>query len=443
MKKINALELIALSVGAIIGWGAFILPGELFIKEIGVLNSIIGLGIGAITMIIIEKSYKYMISNFSVEGGEFGYAYIGFNKLISFITGWFLILAYVSIIPLNTTAVILIIEKFFGNILKFGFSYKIVESYIYFPELVVIFLIIGFFTYCNIKGILYSTKVQNIMVILLVIFVLGLGIIALLDVKIDKILLYNQLLINKKNINIFKIMKILAITPWAYIGFATVTQVTNDLKIPSKKISLLTEFSIILGCIIYIILILLTGINYDTKILNTENVVWATGSSIEEIFGKKGLALLGIALLMAVLAGVNGFFIATIKLIESMNSKNMLPLFLSKSKNNIIIFVSIIVLMISCIGRNILLWITDISSLGAAIGYLSTCLTVMRLSYQKKEKNFFNISLIGGIISLGFCVLLLFPNFASNLTIYSYVILIVWMIIGISFYIKINKRCKT
>lgn len=440
MKKISALELIALSVGAIIGWGAFILPGELFIKETGLLNSIIGLGFGAITMIIIEKSYKYMISNFSVEGGEFGYVNIGFNKIISFITGWFLILAYISIIPLNVTAVILIIEKFWGNILKFGFSYKVVESQIYFPELVVIVLIVSFFMYTNIKGIFYSTRIQNIMVILLVIFVLGLGIIALLILEIDKKLLYKQLVINQENINFFKIMKIIAITPWAYIGFATVTQVINDLKIKRRKISLLTEFSIILGYIIYVILILLTGINYDIKILNNENIVWATGNSIEKIFGDKGIVILGIALLMAVAAGINGFFIATIKLIESMSKKEMFPIFLSEKRNNIVIFISIIVLIISFIGRHILLWITDISSLGAAIGYLFTCLTVVKLSYQKKERLFLIISLIGGIISLFFCVLLLFPNFDSNLSVYSYIILIVWIILGIIFYIKINKK---
>lgn len=32
-QSISKLEIISLSVGAIIGWGAFILPGEFFIKK--------------------------------------------------------------------------------------------------------------------------------------------------------------------------------------------------------------------------------------------------------------------------------------------------------------------------------------------------------------------------------------------------------------------------
>lgn len=441
MKKINALELIALSVGAIIGWGAFILPGELFIKKIGLLNSVIGLILGALFMIIIEKSYKYMINNFSIVGGEVGYTYIGFGKNIAFLIGWILILAYISIITLNVTTILLVIEKFFGNILKIGFSYSMGGSHIYFLEIIVMTIIILFFSYCNMRGLKYSAKIQNIMVIILVVVVFGMMLIAITNTNLDKSLMYNQLEINKKNLNIKGILKIIAISPWAYVGFDTVTQVITEMKIKKRKIAILTEIAIILGCFIYITLILLTGINYNREMLTVGNIIWATGSSVQKIFGEQGVIILGVSLLMAVTAGINGFFMVTIKLIKNMIEINLISKFFIKYKKGVVFLIAIVVLIISCMGKNLLLWMTEISSLGAALGYLLTCLTVIKVSYKTKERKVFVLSLIGAILSLFFCILLLLPGLDSSLTIYSSIILGIWIVLGFFLYfIKIFKE---
>lgn len=73
MKKITKLDVIALAVGSIIGWGAFTLPGEFFLSEIGLLNSILGLLIGLVIILIIEKNYTYLISKFNKNEGEIIY----------------------------------------------------------------------------------------------------------------------------------------------------------------------------------------------------------------------------------------------------------------------------------------------------------------------------------------------------------------------------------
>ena len=106
MKTSN---IIFLCVGCIIGWGAFILPGELFLK-IGLINTFIGLGIGATLVGLIARNYVYVLSKFPQVGGEFIFTLNTLGKKHGFICGWFLSLAYLCIIPLNATAASLVID---------------------------------------------------------------------------------------------------------------------------------------------------------------------------------------------------------------------------------------------------------------------------------------------------------------------------------------------
>ena len=59
-KEINKMDILSLAIGTIIGWGAFVLPGDLFLKT-GILNSTIAIVAGALIMVGIEKNYGYFI----------------------------------------------------------------------------------------------------------------------------------------------------------------------------------------------------------------------------------------------------------------------------------------------------------------------------------------------------------------------------------------------
>lgn len=107
-NKITTSDLICLAVGSIIGWGAFILPGDLFLSKIGLINSITGLIVGALIVVIIEKNYSYLIKKIPFSGGEFLFTKEILGDKHSFICGWFLSLAYICIVPLNATAIALI-----------------------------------------------------------------------------------------------------------------------------------------------------------------------------------------------------------------------------------------------------------------------------------------------------------------------------------------------
>ena len=103
-KGLSKFDILNLVIGSIIGWGSFILPGSFFLPKAGVLSTVLGLCIGGIFVIIIQKAYQIMLSCHIGEGGEFSYALSNMGKIHGFIVGWSLSLCYLSMIPLNATA---------------------------------------------------------------------------------------------------------------------------------------------------------------------------------------------------------------------------------------------------------------------------------------------------------------------------------------------------
>ena len=92
-KDLKKLDIWALALGAIIGWGCFVMPGTTFLPKAGP-SAIIGLLLGGIVMSVVSISYGYCIKKFPLSGGEFVYADASFGKKHAFICGWMIVLGY-------------------------------------------------------------------------------------------------------------------------------------------------------------------------------------------------------------------------------------------------------------------------------------------------------------------------------------------------------------
>lgn len=57
-KKLRRVDVLALALGSIIGWGSFTLPGTKFFRESGLLNTALGLILGGIAVAFIQKGLR-------------------------------------------------------------------------------------------------------------------------------------------------------------------------------------------------------------------------------------------------------------------------------------------------------------------------------------------------------------------------------------------------
>ncbi|MDB2075724.1 APC family permease [Clostridium paraputrificum] len=437
-RSLGKFDIFAIVLGAIIGWGSFMLPGTKFLKEAGVINTALGLILGAICIILIEKNYAVMINSQDEEGGEFSYTYNNMGKKHGFIVGWFLILAYLSMIPLNATAFPLVVKKLIGPVFEVGYLYTIAGYDVYLGEIILSTFIICLFAYVNIKGISGTSKIQNIIIMALIssVSIVFIGMVF----KGDKTTFMNNYISNYK-FDLGGIAKVFSITPFAFIGFDAIPQLSKEFKFSKKKASFVAIVSLLIGTLIYNLLNIITALAFSPS--EAVTLDWAAGSAVIQVLGKWAFLLLIIALCAAVWSGINGFMICSSKLLGSIAKYGLVPSSIGNINNsgvfnNSIKFVTIVSLVAPWFGREVIIWIVDMSSLGAAIAYFY----VSYISIKKvKTKGGKLIGCIGVAISILFMLLLLVPISPAALGIEPIVALIMWSCLGIIFYrVKIGKK---
>lgn len=444
----------AIALGCAIGWGAFVQPTN-WMQTAGPLGAMIGFAIGAFLMMIIAVSYGFLIKNFPVSGGEFAYAFISLGRTHAFISGWFLTLGYICIVALNASALALMIKYVFPSLVENMHMYTIAGWNVYFTEIIIASIGLFIFGYLNIRGTGLSGRTQYIFAILMVAGVVLLSLITGFHPQTD---IQNlQPFFPTDKTAWAAIISIVAIAPWAYVGFDAVPQAAEEFKFPSSKAFMLIIFALVFAAGIYVLMLFSTAVAAPWQEVAGAGLLWGTGHVIQQLIGIPGLIILVVALSMGIFTGLNGFILASSRLMFAMARAKIIPSAFGKLHPKYgtpyvaIIFTIIVSAFAPWFGREALIWVVDMSSIGVSIAYLYTSYTAYYL-FKWSEKGVIDstkqevapvkkfISLLGIIASIIFILLLLVPGSPAFLGFESRVALITWIVLGFIFYLVKRKE---
>ena len=407
-------------------------------------------------MIVISISYAYMIRKHPKAGGEFIFAKQCFGRIPAYICGWFLIAAYLSNVPLNSTALGLVIDGLAPNALHFGFSYEIAGNMIYLGEILVACGVLILFAVINMLGTKKAGIVQTILAVLLAVTVLILVIATIASPltnwnNIGPVWGYVKLPDGYEPKVGFSgimsaILATLAIAPWAFVGFETIPQAAEEFKFSFKKVIFIMVIAILFGTFVYIANNTITALvieNWPEYITNGGR--WPLLFAAQQILGKiPGSIILGTAVLSAILSGIMGFYMASSRLIFSMGREGYLPKFFGTvdKKHSVpqyaILFCLAISLVGPFLGRNALSWFVDMASIGTSIGFGFTCLAAYITMRKEKDGSLLmKILTLAGLVFAGvFIVIQLVPigNLGVNFSVPSYIIFGIWILLGVGFF---------
>jgi len=438
-KSLRPANAWALALGTIIGWGCFILPGD-FLSWSGPMGAVLGMAGGAVIMLFIARAYGFLVEKYPVAGGAFAFSYLGFGRNHAYVCGWFLVLTYLSIVPLNATALPIPVNFFLGNTLHVGYLYTLAGWDVYLAEVALACTTILIFGYLNIRGVRFAGRAQLWMVLLVVTSVVLLASGSMFNPE-TSVQHLKPLFAPGKTVWA-AILPVLVLSPWVYIGFDTIPQAAEELGFPASKVNRLMFTAILLGCLMYVVTILSTAIA-SPWVEHIFPVIphWATGDSIRESMGKPGVAVLMLGVVMAISTCINGFFIASSRLLFCMGRARVLPAWFGevhpryKTPRNALLFIIGVSLLAPWFGREAIIWIVNMSALGMALGYSYTCFAAVRMSRNAGQRRNRWVFRAGGALSLSVVALLTLPQSPASLAIPSWVALLAWMLLGAVFYI--------
>ena len=436
-KGLSPLGVWGLALGAMIGWGCFVMPGNTLLPKAGPLGASIGLILGALMIIIISFSYSYLISKYPVAGGEFVYADTAFGKTHAFLCGWFIAIAYWSLIPMNATAVGLVARYIFPGPLQVFPLYDIAGWTVYGGELIVDILAIIIIGIVNMRGVEAAGWFQTAVALGLVGCILVIGAVILAG-GVDWSNL--QPYFAPEKTTLASIFTVTALAPWAYVGFDCIPQASEEYAFSNKKTKVLLISSISVAALMYMIMNIATAVVAPWQQYIVDNKAWPTGAAVESLVGTFGLILLAIAMLCGIVSGLNAFYLAGSRLLYSMSIAEAIPSFFGKLDpkhhvpRNAIIFMMALAIIAPFFGREVLGWLVDMTAVGADMGFTYTTAAAFVMAKRAGDKKQMVVSAFGCGFAIFFICLLVLPFAPGFLSPQAWALLFVWLGMGAIFF---------
>lgn len=452
---LSPITVLAFAIGTSVGWGSLVVTSNTYLKQAGPWGTVIGLLIGMIVMLLISWNYHYLSNRYTEGTGVYYYTKTIFGYDRAFLVSWFVFLLYISMFWANATAVPLFARYIFGDVFRFGYLYTIFGYEIYVGELLLTAAVIGLTMLLMVK----SKKVTaSVMVGLVGIFVIGItvcfavGIIRAISGSVGF-----EPGFAPDNLPAHEIAKIASISPWAFIGFESVTHSSREFNFSRKKVFRVLAISVIVTTALYIFVTLLSVSAYPSEYGSWLEYINDLGnlSGLKAVpafyvaghyLGTAGTILLFCALFALISTSLIANLWALCRMIRVIGKDSILPDRFTKLNEkgipaNAILLVGAISLFVLFLGRSAIGWIVDVTTIIATLLYGFVAVATMKCAKQDGKKGSFVTGLIVLVVMAVFGVLMMAPGLRSNsLSSETYLLFILWSVFGMIFFHRVIAK---
>lgn len=457
--KIGFASALAYAFGCAVGWGAFMMPSNIFLPEAGPLGSVIGIVLAALMVLIIGRCTSYMAKKYPNEAGIHVYIAKSMGADHGFLSAWAILLAYLSIIWANSTALIILIRVIWGDVLQFGFHYEILGYDVYFGEILLTIGVLVLFALLTILGKTWARIFHIALAALHIVFLVAIFIGVFAMGHPSEFIPFAKTDVSD-GVEIFNIVML---APWMYVGFEAFMYMFNSGGRSSKHVDKITLISVITIAIAYILPILIPVLGLPDGFSSWESYVQAASNadgllsapvfySTYYVLGDTGLYILVACILCAISTSLFGLYRASARMLVAMSDEELLPKFVAKTNSHGEPWVGILIVMgisivVPFFGRTAIGWIVDITTISATIVYVYSMVGCFRLaSKDEGKKTGIKVAAVIGMVfaSISFLFLLIPNVFSENkIATESYFILAIWSLVGLIYYWFAYRSDKT
>ena len=453
---LSPLAVWALSVGSAIGWGSLVVTSRTYLSQAGPLGSIIGLLIGLVTMLMVASHYHFLANRYPGTGGLYNYVKYIFGYDRAFLVAWFLFLVYISIFWANATSIPLFARYFLNGVFKVGYLYSIFGYEVYLGEALVTLLVIGLVGLLCMKSKKATARIMEVMVLVFTVGITVCFAAAMVGHGGSGMTMEPGFIPDKSALR--QAMRIAFISPWAFIGFESVSHSAAEYRFKHSHMFRVLVISLIVTTALYIFVILLSvsaypegcssWLDYISRLDEFDGIAGLPAFYAANYYlGSTGVRILMASLLSLVLTSLIGMLRAVSRLCyavaqDGILSERYATLSDKQIPVNAILLLLLVSLPIPFLGRTAIGWIVDTTTIGATILYGFATVAVFKVSGQEGLKKDRLVSSVCLFILGFFMVVLVFPSFFSDHTIETetYALMTAWSILGLFFFNGVIRK---
>ena len=456
-RYLSRLGAWALAFGCSVGSDAFVMPWNDFLPKAGPLGTVLGIFIGGLIMTLVAWNFHYMINRQPGSGGTYAYASEAFGHDHGFLCGVFLAFAYLAIVWLDVTALVVVAHYTLGDAFRFGLHYTIQESSIYLGDILLsIAAIVVASAICCRRRL--SGVVQSALAVILAVGILACFASAAINHH-GGLESMRPFFAPDRGSGLLQTLNILAIAPWLFVGFEAISNSSSEFRFPVGKSFRVMLAALVTAVIAYTCLTFIPVLTLGEGASGWTGAVANLADSGNELdyhafdvasqfFGQAGCVIIGVTLVGAIFTNLVGNTVAASRLMAAMADDGALPSFLGGrnadgAPRNAVIAIAALATLVVPLGRTVIGVVVDISILGAAVAYAYTSSAAFKTARKAGDRGTQVTGLLGLAVSIVIIFLFVMPFMTLDATMIatgSYLVLIVWCLAALAIFITIFHR---
>ncbi|MBQ1449146.1 MAG: amino acid permease [Coriobacteriales bacterium] len=441
-RYLSPIDAWTMSFGVMVGWGAFVMSGTSFLPLAGPLGTIIAMALGTLFVLVIGMNISFLMKRSSRTGGVYSYTKEAFGRDHAFLCAWFLCLSYLTIVFLNASALFIVARTVFGSALQSGAYYLVAGNQVYLGEVITTVLALLAI------GVLYIVAkpvfqyVHTVLSLVLVIGAVAVALLCMPHASMEAVTSFGITGVRPA----YGIFSIVILAPWAFVGFEVITFDTAHFRFDIKKSWPIIFTSVLVAGFVYASMAVVSisavpdGFSSWAEYigsLSSQTGVAAvpTFHAAEAILGKAGLVIVVCSALSAILTGIIGGYRATTRVLATMAEDKILSEKFSKTTYSIL-FIMVLSILISFLGRNTLNWFVDLTAFGAIVSFGYTSAATFKIARTEDNRKMMVFGMTGVVMSIAFALVQIVPRLTAMEAMgnQAFLMLSVWCLLGFVFY---------
>ncbi len=449
----------ALAIGTSIGWGSFVVTSNTYLMQAGPAGSGIGMLIGLAVMLVIARNYHFMMNRHPDCGGVYSYAKHVFGFDHGVLAAWFLGITYLAMFWANATSLPLFTRYFIGDVFQFGYMYQLFGYDVYFGEALLSVGAIGLIGLLCSNSKRITSKLTIAMALAFTAAILSCF--AVCMANHDGGLFSFDPTFAPDSDAVSQIVRIACISPWAFIGFESISHSTQEFAFDRSKTFRIMVWALLVTTALYVCVTALSITAYPTRYASWFDYIADIGNlnglealppfyAAQYYLGSAGVGILVAALLCLIITSLIGNMIALSRLVYALAIDEVLPVKLARiNKRQIphkaVWLVVVVSLVVPLLGRTTVGWIVDVTTIGAIMIYGLISFSTYKAAREDDRRAEAWAGMAGFVLMLAAAVIFLIPSlFATgSMAPESYFLFTIWAILGFVAFRRILIKDKT
>jgi APA family basic amino acid/polyamine antiporter len=425
-RKLRLHDYFALAFGTMIGTGWLVLMDD-WLGRGGPAGAALGFAIGGFILLPVGYVYGQWVKRLPDAAGEAAYTAQVFPPIVSYFTGWMMLLAYFIVCPWEAVALGKIAAYIFPWLDSFEL-YRVAGQPVFLPRLILGVALTLLLATINYRGIRLSANFQKTMSsLVLLIFLALLSISGVRGAPANFRPAFHAT-------PFLSILLTLQIVPYFLTGFESVSKYAEEANPDFLQTSYMRAIGLALGVGALFYALSITAVAYIAPWQSLLGKRFATAVAFEHGIGKHWpVQLILIMALFGLFQCFNGNFAASTRLLFAYARRGTIaPSFAAIHEKFFtpsvaVLGVTVGTLIALLLGDAILVPVTEVGSMASALGWLAACLSFW-LVEPRLSMRF--ITGLGICVSLLLLLMKLIPTFPGHFTHAEWIALAIWLIIG-------------